>query len=178
VGGFNMIEFLKDGGGVRVEPLITPPRTLERLHRSLMLFYTARQRSAADVLSGQRNAINDGSAVDALAQMRDLAFELRDALGRGEAEALGPILSRNWELKRTLTAGVSDAEIDGWYDTAMGAGATGGKLLGAGAGGFLLLVVPEDRQAHVRGALPDLREVPFHFSARGAQVEFLDPTRY
>jgi D-glycero-alpha-D-manno-heptose-7-phosphate kinase len=177
VGGFNMIEFLKDGGGVRIEPVITPPRTLERLHRSLMLFYTSRQRSADDVLSGQHAAIEDGSALEALGQMRDLAYELRDALGRGEADLLGPILGRNWELKRTLTTGVTDAEIDGWYERAIDAGATGGKLLGAGAGGFLLMVAPEDKQPHVRRALRDLKEVPFHFAARGAQVEFLDPTR-
>ncbi len=178
VGGFNMIEFLKGSDGVRVEPLITPAGTLERLHRSLMLFYTARQRFAAGVLAGQRAAIQDGSALDALGQMRDLAYELRAALGRGESEALGPILDRNWQLKRNLSEGVTDAEIDAWYKQAMEAGARGGKLLGAGSGGFLLLVVPEDRQASVRSALRELREVPFSFAARGAQVEFLDPNRH
>ena len=142
VGGFNLIEFMRDGGGVRVEPIITPPGTLERLHRQLMLFYTARTRAASDVLSGQRDAINAGIAIDALQEMRDLAYRFRDALGRGDADALAAVLGRNWELKRTVASGVSDSQIDGWYDRALEAGAVAGKLLGAGAGGFLLFVVP------------------------------------
>lgn len=173
VGGFNLIEFMRDGGGVRVEPIITPHGTLERLHRQLMLFYTARTRAASDVLSGQRDAINAGIAIDALQEMRDLAYRFRDALGRGHADALAPVLGRNWELKRTVASGVSDSQIDGWYDRALEAGAVAGKLLGAGAGGFLLFVVPPERQAAVRTALNDLREVPFHFATRGAQVEYL-----
>lgn len=176
VGGFNVIEFPKTGGA-RVEPVIMPPGTVARLHRTLMLFYTARQRAAADVLAGQQEAIEDGSAVGNMLAMRDLVYELRDALGRGEAEAMGPILRRGWELKRTVVDGLSDSQINTWHERAMNAGATGGKLLGAGAGGFLLFVVPETRQAAVRAALSDLREVPFHFAARGAQVEFLDPMR-
>jgi D-glycero-alpha-D-manno-heptose-7-phosphate kinase len=173
VGGFNLIEFMRDGGGVRVEPIITPPGTLERLHRQLMLFYTARTRAASDVLSGQRDAINAGIAIDALQEMRDLAYRFRDALGRGDADALAPVLGRNWELKRTVAPGVSDSQIDGWYDRALEAGAVAGKLLGAGAGGFLLFMVPPERQAAVRTALNDLREVPFRFATRGAQVEHL-----
>jgi D-glycero-alpha-D-manno-heptose-7-phosphate kinase len=173
VGGFNLIEFPPGDGGVRVEPIIAPPRTIERLHRSLMLFYTGRTRAASDVLALQKSAIEEGTALTGLHEMRDLAYTLRDALGRGEAEALGPILARNWELKRTLAAGVSDTEIDSWYQTAIEAGADGGKLLGAGAGGFLLFTVPEAAQPKVRAALSELREVPVNFTARGAQIEYL-----
>ncbi len=176
VGGFNFIEFLK-GGGVRVEPLITPNRTIKRLHRSLLLFYTGRQRAASGVLTEQREAIRAGSATEALKGMRDLAYELRERLGHGDVDAVGPLLHRNWQLKRSLVNGVSDAELDRWYQRALDAGATGGKLLGAGAGGFLLVVVPPDRQARVRRAMSELREVPFHFSARGTQVELLAPDR-
>lgn len=176
VGGFNFIEFLK-GGGVRVEPLITPARTIKRLHRSLLLFYTGRQRPASGVLAEQRAAIRSGAATDALLGMRDLAYELRERLGHGDIDAVGPLLHRNWELKRSLVDGLSDSELDGWYQRALDAGATGGKLLGAGAGGFLLVVVPPDSQARVRRAMGELREVPFHFSARGTQVELLAPDR-
>jgi D-glycero-alpha-D-manno-heptose-7-phosphate kinase len=173
VGGFNLIEFLPDGGGVSVEPIMSPPGTLERLHRQLMLFYTGKSRAASDVLAGQRQAIENGSAVSALEQMRDLSYEFREALGKSDVDAVGSILGRNWELKRTLAAGVSDAEIDGWHRRALDAGATAGKLLGAGAGGFVLFVVPTERQPAVRAALADLREVPFRFASRGARIEYV-----
>lgn len=176
IGGFNFIEFLS-GGVVRVEPLITPDGTIKRLHRSLMLFYTGRQRSASDVLGRQRKAIVSGDATEALKGMRDLAYELRERLGHGDVDAVGALLHANWELKRTLTDGLSDSELDGWYARAMDAGASGGKLLGAGGGGFLLVVAAADRQAQVRRAMSDLREVPFHFTARGTQVELLAPDR-
>jgi D-glycero-alpha-D-manno-heptose-7-phosphate kinase len=173
-GGFNFIEFMPHGGGVRVEPIVCPPRTLERLHRSLLLFYTGRQRAAADVLGGQRRAILEGSATAALQTMRDLAHELRELLGRGEVQAVGPLLDRNWNLKRSLVDGLSDAQVDDWYQRARAAGASGGKLLGAGAGGFLLIMAELDRQASVRAALAELREVPFHFAARGSQITLLE----
>ena len=174
VGGFNFIEFVP-GGGVRVEPIVTPPGTLESLHRSLLLFYTGRERAAADVLSGQKAAIVDGSATQALQKMRDLAYEMRDTLGAGDAAAVGALLHRNWELKRSLTAGITDRTVDGWYQAAVDAGATGGKLLGAGAGGFLLVCAPLDRQPSIRAALAELREVPFLFAARGTQITLFEP---
>jgi D-glycero-alpha-D-manno-heptose-7-phosphate kinase len=141
----------------------------------LMLFYTGRHRAAGDVLSAQREAIREGGAVQALIAMRDLAYRLRDALGRGDIDSFGPILHENWELKRSLTDGVSGEMIDDYYGRAMQAGATGGKLLGAGGGGFLLVVASPERQASVRAALADLRETPFRFAARGTQIELFEP---
>jgi D-glycero-alpha-D-manno-heptose-7-phosphate kinase len=176
-GGFNLIEFLPRSGGVKVEAVIAPHHTLERLHRSLMLFYTGRQRQAADVLARQRRAIQDGRAVEALTKMRDLAYEMRDALTEGEVDAVGEVLNRNWELKRLLAEGVTDAMVDELHERALNAGATGGKLLGAGGGGFLLVFAPEARQAQVRAALRDLREAPFRFAARGSQIELYQPDR-
>jgi D-glycero-alpha-D-manno-heptose-7-phosphate kinase len=173
-GGFNLIEFLPRGAGVRIEPLVCPPHTLEKLHRSLMLFYTGRQRAASSVLSGQRAAIEDGSATAALLGMRDLAYEMRDVLGRGEVEAVGDLMHRNWELKRSLVDGLSDAQLDDFYERARAAGATGGKLLGAGAGGFFLVMAQPESQAKVRAGLSDLREVPFHFAARGSHITLLE----
>ncbi len=173
-GGFNFIEFMPRGGGVRVEPIVCPPRTLERLHRSLMLFYTGRQRAASDVLGEQRQAIVEGGAIEAMQAMRDLAHELRATLGAGDVDAVGTLLDRNWELKRSLVAGVSDSAVDAWYARAREAGASGGKLLGAGAGGFLLVMAAPERQADVRTALSDMREVPFHFAARGTEITLLD----
>lgn len=175
LGGVNFIEFPRGGGPPQPSPIVSPPGTLGRIHRSLLLFYTGRERSAAGVLDGQRSAIRSGQNTDALLEMRDLAFAFRDAIGRGDVDAVGELLHRNWELKRTVADGVTDAVIDGWYERARDAGATGGKLLGAGGGGFLLFFVPEDRHAAVRAALGrDLREVPFHFSSRGTQIALLE----
>jgi D-glycero-alpha-D-manno-heptose-7-phosphate kinase len=177
VGGFNLLEFVKGDGGVRVEPIVSPPQTLERLHRSLMLFYTGRQRAASDVLGGQRTAIVEGRATEALATMRDLAFELRARLGGGDVDAVGPLLHLNWELKRSLAEGIADERVDAWYAAARHAGATGGKLLGAGAGGFLLVFAPPERQPAIRASLGELREVAFRFASRGTQITHLEPRR-
>ncbi len=174
VGGFNLIEFVR-GGGVRVEPIITPAGTIERLHRSLMLFYTGRQRSADAVLDGQRTAIVEGKSTQTLQDMTRLAYEMRDALGGGDVEAVGELLHRNWELKRSLSAGIADQAVDGWCESALDAGATGAKLLGAGAGGFLLVSCPVDRQPAVRSAMAELREVPFLFAARGTHISLFEP---
>ena len=174
IGGFNLIEFVK-GGGVRTEPIISPPGTLEKLHRSLLLFFTGVQRSADNVLDDQRSRIRSGATTETLGTMRDLAYEFRDALASGDVDAVGDLLHRNWELKRSLADGVTSELIDSAYTKAREAGATGGKLLGAGAGGFLLFFVPTDRQDAVRKALgSDLREVPFHFAARGTQIVLMD----
>lgn len=173
VGGFNFIEFLPRGGGVRVEPIVCPPDTLRKLQRSLLLFYTSRERSADSVLDGQRQATQEGRATEALTKMRDLAFELRERLGAGDTDALAGLLAENWELKRSLTTGISDETVDGWYQRALEAGAGAGKLLGAGAGGFLLLVAPAERHDAIRLALPELREVPLRFAARGTHISVL-----
>jgi D-glycero-alpha-D-manno-heptose-7-phosphate kinase len=177
VGGFNLIEFLPGDGGVRVQPIICPRETLTRLHRSMLLFYTGRQRSAEAVLSKQKSAITSdaGSTIEALTAMRGLAYELRDRLGRGEPEALGELLDRNWQLKRSLTDAISNPEIDDLYQRAKDAGAVGGKLLGAGSAGFMLIVAPDEQQASVRAALSGLREVPFRFTARGTHIPLFEP---
>ncbi len=174
LGGFNLIEFLPRGGGVRVEPVISSPDTFKGLQRSLLMFYTGRQRSADDVLGEQRVAIREGASVSTLKQLTALAYELRDRLSASDVDALGPLLHQSWELKKGLAGGVSDDSIDGFYSRALDAGATGGKILGAGGGGFLLLFTPVERQPAVRSALSSLREVPVRFSARGTHISVWD----
>ena len=156
-----------------MQPVICKTGTLKRLQRSLLLFYTGRQRSADELLAEQRHAVQDGRALKALQSMRELAVELRERLGRGDADALGPLLHQNWELKQGLTDGITDTTVDRWYELAREAGATGGKLLGAGGGGFLLLFAPPDRHNAVRAALADLRAVPLKFAAQGTHIAVL-----
>ena len=171
IGGLNFIEFLPSDGGVRVEPLVCPPRTLERLHRSMLFFFTGTKRSSDDILHEQARRIAEGQSTDALIRMRDLAYAFREQLTAGDHD-VGSLLHTNWELKQTLAKGVSTKGVDVWYERALAAGATGGKLLGAGGGGFLLVIAPPERHAKVRHELSELREVPIHFSARGTQIMF------
>jgi D-glycero-alpha-D-manno-heptose-7-phosphate kinase len=173
IGGFNLIEFLPRGGGVSVEPVITPLETLKRVQRSLLLFFTGRQRSADDILNQQRTAVSNGDATQALLKMRDLAYEMRERLGAGDADSVGALLHENWMLKRSLATAISDPQIDAWYDATRDAGATGGKILGAGAGGFLLVFAAPERHDKVRAALRELREVPLRFASHGTQVTVL-----
>jgi D-glycero-alpha-D-manno-heptose-7-phosphate kinase len=174
IGGFHFIEFPKGGGSVRVEPLVCPPDTLRQLQRSLLLFYTGRQRSADQVLHEQQAAIEDGESVPALQAMRDLAFELRERLCAGDAEALGRLVAANWKLKRTLASGVTNDDVDRWFDAAVGAGAAGAKLLGAGSGGFFLACGPPQTHEAIRRALKELREVPLRFAARGTHITLFE----
>jgi D-glycero-alpha-D-manno-heptose-7-phosphate kinase len=177
MGGFNLIEFMPNGGGVRVNPIVCPPGTLKRAHRLMGLFYTGRQRSSETTLNVQKAAIeaDETRAIEALKEMRDLAYALRDCLSRGEIDAFGPLLDQNWQLKRSLCPGITNPYIDGLYEHAKAAGATGGKLLGAGSAGFFLVVAPIDRQPSVRASLSHLREVSFRFASRGAHIPLFEP---
>jgi D-glycero-alpha-D-manno-heptose-7-phosphate kinase len=178
VGGFNLIEFMPDGGGVRINPIVCPSDTLKRAHRSMLLFYTGRTRSSAIPLTAQKAAIegNDQATVTALETMRDLAYELSECLSRGEVDALGSLLDQNWRLKRSLSETITNPHIDGLYERAKDAGATGAKLLGAGSSGFFLVVAPVDCHDGVRAKLRDLREVSFRFSPRGAHIPMFEPS--
>ena len=177
VGGFNLIEFLRDGAGTRVHPIVCPSGTLERLHSSLIMFYTGRQRAASSVLSAQKEAISNDShgTVTALETMRDFAYEMRDRLAEGDVEGVGSLLDRNWQIKRSLADGITNDEIDSWYVSAREAGALGGKLLGAGGSGFLLLSAPDSAHDRIRASLQDLREVPFRFASRGTHISLFEP---
>jgi D-glycero-alpha-D-manno-heptose-7-phosphate kinase len=172
-GGFNLIEFLPGTGGVRVEPIVCPPGTLRRVQRSLLLFYTGRERRAEEILGAQDAAIREGTSVEALKEIRQLAYELRDRLAADDAEAIGGLLHRNWMLKRDLAGEVTAADVDAWYEQARAAGADGGKVLGAGGGGFLLVAAPPERHDAIRAAL-DLREVGLRFTGHGTHISHLD----
>jgi D-glycero-alpha-D-manno-heptose-7-phosphate kinase len=176
-GGLQLLRF-GPGESVRRDPLILPPATRRRLERNLLMFYTGRQRAASKVLKGMNETIASKNAKmrKTLTMMRDLALDLANQLGDGqEPDVLGHFLDENWELKRTLDEGVTSSKIDRWYRKARAAGALGGKLLGAGGGGFLLFYVPETHQAAVRSALSDLRELPIRLESDGARIVHITP---
>jgi D-glycero-alpha-D-manno-heptose-7-phosphate kinase len=169
VGRFNLLEFLP-GGIVHVQPIVAAPDTFARLHRSLLLFYLGGTRSADDVLARQAAAVREGVNVDALLEMREFAYRMRDLLSEGDVDGVGRLLHENWLLKRTLAEGITNPEIDDAYEHGRAAGALGGKVLGAGGGGFLLVHAPEEAQPELRAALSGLREVPFRFCSSGGQI--------
>jgi D-glycero-alpha-D-manno-heptose-7-phosphate kinase len=171
-GGVNLIEFERHGG-VTVQPLLLAPAVLSELEGDLMLFHTGGQRDARAVLSHQVAAIeNDEAVVSRMQQMVDLAYEMLDLLLAGDLDAFGLALHRGWEMKRGISAQISTSEIDQIYALARGAGALGGKLAGAGGGGFLLLYCPKPAQARVRDALHGLQSLEFRFDWGGARIAF------
>jgi D-glycero-alpha-D-manno-heptose-7-phosphate kinase len=171
-GGINLIEFERHGG-VTVQPLLVSTATLAELEANLLLFYTGTQRDARTVLSQQVTAIeNDDTTVARMQQMVDLAYEMRDHLLAGELDAFGSALHRGWQMKRGLSAAISTSAIDQHYERARAAGALGGKLAGAGGGGFLLLYCPKPAQESVRKALEGLQNLEFRFDWGGARIAF------
>ncbi len=171
LGGLNILEFRSDG--VAIQPLCLPAATMAALNDRLLLFSTGQLRHSASILSGQRDdTATKPGVIEVLHHLKELAYEMSTALRAGELDHFGYLLDRGWQHKRSLSASVSSPAIDGWYATARLAGALGGKITGAGGGGFLLLYCPLEAQADVRQPLQDcgLHELPFSFDTAGAQV--------
>ncbi len=173
-GGLQLIQFQPDGT-VFTDPVICAPATRRLLQQRLLLLYTATTRSTGSVLEEQRaNTERDESRRQSLRQMVALAHDLHAALSTNDLSAFGAILHEGWLHKRKLASGVSNQLIDDWYERARAAGAEGGKILGAGGGGFLLLYAPEERHASIRAALPELRQVPFAFEPQGSKIIYVE----
>jgi D-glycero-alpha-D-manno-heptose-7-phosphate kinase len=172
-GGFNHITFQQDGT-YQVAPLIIQRDRLESLQGHLMLLFTGLSRTAAEIAKTQiANLDQRRGELQALTQLVGRAIEILRSTS--DLDELGRLLDEGWTLKRRLSDRVSTPAIDAFYDAARRAGAVGGKLLGAGGGGFLLLFVrPEDR-AKVRAALPKLIEVPFRFETSGSRIVLYQP---
>jgi D-glycero-alpha-D-manno-heptose-7-phosphate kinase len=173
-GGLNLIRFHPDET-VSVDPLICAPPVLMQLEASTLVLFTGRTRSASAVLAQQSAALREADRRVLMRRMVALAFDLKRELESGNLDAVGPLLDENWRLKSQLSAGISDAQIDGWYAAGMTQGALGGKLLGAGNGGFLMFYAPPERHAGIAAALPGLQPVKFHFDRNGAQIVFFQP---
>lgn len=177
-GGLNMIEF--STRGVVVTPLGLPLDVMSALADRLFLFATGTRRNSASILSKQRKAsASDPAVVQSLHRIKALAYEMCETLGREDLDGFGVLLDRGWREKRALSKSISSGEIDAWYLAAREAGALGGKITGAGGGGFMLLYVPPERQDAVRAVMSErgLSELTFDFDLHGAQVLSNAPQR-
>jgi D-glycero-alpha-D-manno-heptose-7-phosphate kinase len=170
IGGLQLLRF-GPGNVVERDPIVLAEASRLRLERSLMVFFTGKQRSASKILS-EIDASSSASTRRNLGRLRDLALSLHEDFGQGDPDVLGDYLHRGWEEKRRLV-GVSSPKIDAWYARARKAGALGGKLLGAGGGGFLLFYVPRENQPAVRKALSDLREMPISLEDGGSRIMYI-----
>jgi D-glycero-alpha-D-manno-heptose-7-phosphate kinase len=168
-GGLNLFCF-KPGGSVTVEHERARNGSLGRLFESMLLFWTGHQRDASGVLVEQKQ--NTPDRMELLLQMRDQALELHATLNNGRIDIgeFGRALDRGWRLKQQLASKITNPQIDRWYKAAIDAGAAGGKLCGAGCGGFLLFIVLPDRRDNVRAALADLAEMTVEPDSRGSEL--------
>ena len=138
-----------------------------------MMFYTGDVRSASAILKEQSGNISHGDKEQAMIKMCDITRRLKTELEKNNVDFLGRALHENWLIKRTLASSISSPAIDKWYDTAIKNGAIGGKLLGAGGGGFLLFYVPYSKQKMVRKSLKELDEIKFGFDWRGSDIIYI-----
>ena len=170
-GGLNLIRFYSDESG-SVEPVICKPEIVDKLEESILIFYTGRTRSASTLLREQSKSMDNSVKRTLIKEMVKLAFDLKYILENEDLDSVGELLDKNWRLKSQLVSGISDIQIDDWYQRGIKAGAKGGKLLGAGYGGFLMFFVPLEKQANVIKALSDLKTIPFSFDNSGSAIAF------
>ncbi|MCI4353023.1 MAG: GHMP kinase [Thermoplasmata archaeon] len=166
-GGLHYFEFRPDDT-VRVRPIPLARTDLDMLSSHLSLFYTGTARSSQPILKEQEARTTENR--DALLRIRELARSTRDALVARDWDRVGALLDEGWRLKRGLSVGISNDQIDDWYQRGMAAGALGGKITGAGGGGFLLLFHPPERSAQVAQALAPMERLPVRISPEGSRI--------
>lgn len=171
-GGFNIISFHKDGQ-ISPKPVTISLKRVAELENHLMLFYTGITRTASDIAKSYVDNIKN--LQKQLDRVQSLVVEATGILNsRCDIKDFGKLLNETWQVKRSLSPVVSNPKIDDLYKSALSAGAMGGKLTGAGSGGYLLLFVPPSRQARVRKVFNKLIHVPFKFEHEGSQIIFYD----
>lgn len=172
-GGLKFYEFMPNGF-VNVEPVVMMPESYKKLENNLLMFYIGGTHSASAILKEQSQNVKTIDKAAVQKQMCDITRKLKEELEHNNVDAMGFLLHENWMLKKSLASGIANPQIDDVYERALNAGATGGKLLGAGGAGFMLFYVPEDRQEIVRMALHDLREMEFEMDNSGATIVMTD----
>ena len=175
-GGFNRIDFNADG--YTVHPVIVSPQRKQQLNNNLMMFFTGFTRFSSEIQKA--NKLDDENKTKQLKQMLTLVDEAESILTdqSKDLDDFGRLLDVTWKLKRQTGKSVSTSNIDNLYDKGIYAGALGGKLLGAGGGGFLVFYVTPEKQAAVKEAMEDLLYIPFKFEDSGTQVIYYGPEDY
>ncbi len=168
-GGLRFIEFKQDGE-VSVEKVKIYAEAHRALNDNFLLFYTGISRKADSVLQEQQSNIKD--RLIELREIKQMAYQARAYIESEDFDSFGALLNQSWELKKRLSSTISNGRINDIYEAAQRAGAIGGKVAGAGGGGFLLLYVPYEKQKSVRSALGDLQELPFRLESDGTKVIF------
>lgn len=172
-GGFRFIQFNPDET-VLTEEFLWSKQDKDSLARDLILFYVGNVRDASSILKEQKENTRQNEKMDSLRKMRDLALDLKKKLQKKASPAIiAEFLHEGWMLKKQLAADITNKEIDTHYEKALRAGAQGGKVLGAGGGGFLLLYCPHERQPQVREALKNLKEMEFAFEPEGSKIIYV-----
>jgi D-glycero-alpha-D-manno-heptose-7-phosphate kinase len=170
-GGLRYYEFYPDGF-VKTEPIVMGSKSFAKLEQNVMLFYTGLTHDANVILADQvKNITSVEDKINGTKRLCELTKRLKNEFEDNNIDALGDVLRESWSIKKTLSKNISNPKIDEWYKKAMDAGASGGKLLGAGGGGFLMFYVQdEERRSQVRLALSDLHELPFEFDKIGCSI--------
>jgi D-glycero-alpha-D-manno-heptose-7-phosphate kinase len=175
-GGFNHIVFNGDGSHV-VKKMVVSSEYLESLQENLMLFFTGLSRTASEIEQKKIENIKNRNQ-----ELRDIHSHVDEAItimnsGVNKLDSFGYLLNETWKVKKSLSQGVSTDQVDEIYEAAMSAGALGGKLLGAGGGGFILFYVPKEKQKNVREKLKKLIRVPFRFENEGSRIVYFQPDK-
>ncbi len=172
-GGITALE-IKPDGTVDVQRPPISITTMEELRNGLVLFFTGLTRTADLILNEQvrRTGTDDSAVIDSLDEVKELGYRIRAALETDNLDAFGELLNVHWGQKKRRSDAISNPQIDAWYEEGLRNGALGGKLVGAGGGGFLLFYCPAEHRQGLRHAMArtGLRETPFHFDDYGAKV--------
>ena len=166
-GGLLFMEFLKDDS-VKVRKVEISKSDLNELEKYILLLYTGKERSSAAIHVQQAGTVKDH--IEAYKRMSELAYAQCEALENGKWRETGKLLHENWNLKKTLAPGISDPYIDRVYETAIRSGAEGGKIMGAGGGGFMMLFADPDKHQKIIDSIPEFKPEPFGFEPNGSEI--------
>ncbi len=172
-GGFQFIQFLPDDS-VTLNPIICSPEIKKKLEKQLLLLYTGLTRSSNRILEKQsQNMAKSDKSREIMDGMVEVAYEMQKMLNSNSTKNFGQLLNENWLLKRKMAQGVSSRAIDKWYRISKKNGAEGGKILGAGGGGFLLLYAKERNRARILQSLKELKPTDFNLEPQGSKIIFV-----
>ena len=171
-GGLNIIKF-DASGSVSVESLHLQEDEYKNFQNNLLMFYIGNQRKTSEILQEQKDNMSSENKVQILCEMVDLVWEMKKTLYSGNIDYVGKLLHKNWQLKQRLASKITNDKINDMYELALKNGALGGKLLGAGGGGFLLFYCPKSQQKRLREALHNIREMKFKFENEGSRIIYV-----